>query len=361
MKKTKDLVGQEALEKVLPLNRAGIGVTVGGGKTLIGLKHMDQNLSPSARFLVVGPKLEIYNTWKDEAKKHNLEHLIPHFTFSTYISLPKQDPSVYDIIYLDECHSLKYSHQGWLNLFPGKILGLTGTPPKFHYTEKGKMVDAFCPIVYSYTTDEAIEDEILNDYEIIVHSISLSPVRNIPISKGGRNWFTSEKDSYEFWTNRIQEAVGGKALQIARIMRMRVLQDFPSKEKYAKALLQGIYNKVLIFANTHEQADKLCKHSFHSNNPNSEENLEKFKRGEITQLSAVHQLSEGVNIPDLREAVILHAYANERKSNQRIGRALRLPPDQKAVIHILSYKGTVDEEWVKRALEGLDKNKISWV
>jgi superfamily II DNA or RNA helicase len=56
----------------------------------------------------------------------------------------------------------------------------------------------------------------------------------------------------------------------------------------------------------------------------------------------------------------MHAYGNERKASQRIGRLLRLNPDDKAIIHILCYKDTVDEKWVKDALEGFDQSKIVW-
>jgi hypothetical protein len=56
----------------------------------------------------------------------------------------------------------------------------------------------------------------------------------------------------------------------------------------------------------------------------------------------------------------MHAYGNERKAAQRIGRLLRLNPDEKAIVHILCYMGTVDERWVKEALETFDQSKILW-
>jgi superfamily II DNA or RNA helicase len=360
MAKTKDEIGSEALEAVLPLYRAGVGIATGGGKTLLGLRHMNANYTDYVRFLVVGPKNEVYTTWKEEAVKHKHEHLIPHFEFTTYLSLHKHDPEAYDVIYLDECHSLKETHKPWLNTYRGKILGLSGTPPKYEKSEKGRMVAEFCPIVYKYITDQAVEDDILNDYEIIIHKLQLSAVKNMPMHKNGKTWFSSERSSYDFWTSKIDEANTGKMLQMARIMRMRSLMEFPTKEHYARILMGQIKNKVLLFANTQDQADKLCTHSFHSENPLSQENLIAFKEGRITKLSCVHQLSEGVNVPDLKEIILMHAYSNERKAAQRIGRALRLDPNDKATIHILCYVGTVDEQWVKTALEGFDPTKIRW-
>ena len=85
-----------------------------------------------------------------------------------------------------------------------------------------------------------------------------------------------------------------------------------------------------------------------------------FKEGKIDKLSTVLQLNEGVNIPNLKQGIIMHAYGNERKAAQRIGRLLRLNPDDKAIVHILCYMDTIDEKWVKEALENFDQSKIVW-
>ena len=86
-----------------------------------------------------------------------------------------------------------------------------------------------------------------------------------------------------------------------------------------------------------------------------------FKKGEILKLSCVQQLNEGVNIPELKQGIIMHSYGNEKQASQKIGRLLRLNPDDTSVVHILCYKETADQEWVTKALEGFDRNKISWV
>ena len=143
-------------------------------------------------------------------------------------------------------------------------------------------------------------------------------------------------------------------------MRMKAMMEYPSKEKYTKKLMESISTKCIVFANTQAQADRLCNYSYHSGNKESEDNLILFKEGKINKLSTVLQLSEGVNIPNLRQGIIMHAYGNERKSSQRIGRLLRLNPDEKAIVHILCYVDTIDEKWVTEALEGFDQTKVLW-
>jgi superfamily II DNA or RNA helicase len=101
-------------------------------------------------------------------------------------------------------------------------------------------------------------------------------------------------------------------------MRMKAMMEYPSKELYTKKLMESIQTKCIIFANTQAQADRLCEYSYHSGNKESEDNLLMFKEGKIDKLSTVLQLNEGVNIPNLKQGIIMHAYGNERKAAQRI-------------------------------------------
>ena len=360
MKKTKDQIQAEALDALSKVKRGTVAMSVGTGKTLVGLKHMASLYHDNAFFLVVAPKVSIFQSWKDDAKKFDMEYLISHITFSTYLSLTKQD-SDYQAVYLDEAHSLLKSHSWWLNHYQGILIGLTGTPPKMEHSERGKIFKHFIPVVYKYETDDAVEDNILNDYEIIVHSLDLDTKQNMKAGKAPKFFYTSESANYKYWTGRCARASSDKEVQMMRIMRMKAIMNFPTKEAYAKNLLMSTTEKTLLFANTQEQADRLCDNSYHSGNPNSEYNLEDFKDGKIDELSCVLQLSEGINIPNLKIGIIMHAYGNERKASQRIGRLLRLNPNDKSTIHVLCYKDTIDEDWVIKALEDYDQTKITWI
>lgn len=355
----RETIQQEALDMAIKHKRCGLGISMGVGKTLIGLKYIDHfRKDNKPRVLVVAPKLSIFESWKDDSIKFGID--VDDLKFTTYLSLNKFNPNDYDIIVLDECHSLLDSHEIFLANFTGRILGLTGTPPRYSKSEKGEMVAKYCPMQYKYITDDAVDDDILNDYRIIVHKMPLNKRLNVSVKAKVGTFYTSEVKNYEYWTKRIMDAQSKKQEQIASVMRMRALMEFRTKEDYAKKLLQDIEDKCIVFCNTQDQADRICKHSYHSTNPESEDNLQQFKDGNIEELSCVMQLNEGVNIPNLRAGIIMHAYGNERKASQRIGRLLRLNPDDTAYIHILCYSGTVDERWVMEALKDLDDRKIKY-
>ena len=110
-----------------------------------------------------------------------------------------------------------------------------------------------------------------------------------------------------------------------------------------------------------QQADRSVRKVITQKNPQSEDNLQLFSDGLLDKLSCVLQLNEGVTIPGLKQGIIMHAYGNERKTAQRIGRLLLTNPTESAVCHILCYKGTQDDrKWVERALKDFDDNKIQY-
>jgi len=355
----KDLIQNEALIAALKYDKCTIALSMGLGKTYLGLKHMNYLYTEGCkRFLVVAPKLSIFDTWQQEMLHFGLDHLIPCVKFTTYLSLTKEHLN-YDCVYLDEAHNLLSSHDLWLSYFPNKILGLTGTPPRYTNSEKGVLFAKHCPVVYEYLVNEAVENEILNDYRIFVHPVYLDNKRNIAKkTKTGKTFYSSEQESYSYWTKRIMD---NEHNNMFKILRMKEMMTFKSKLKKAQELIKNLPAKHLIFCNTIEQAETISTYSYHSKNSQNDENLRLFCEDKIQVLSCVGQLNEGINIPNLSSGIILHSYANERKTQQRMGRLLRLDPSKTAACHILMYKNTVDEQWVQKALLDFDKEKITYL
>lgn len=349
----KSEIQAECISAIGTRKYSGVILGTGSGKTLLGLKHMVTRYTDTALFLVVAPKVSIHQEWISQAQQHGLEFLIPHMKFITYLSLPKADYG-YDFVYLDECHNAKKKHADWLRLYDGPVLGLTGTYPKYKTSESYIVCDEFCPVVYTYDISNGIDDHMLNDYRIYIHLLELDKTPAIRTKSGG---LMSEVNNYKMWCKFVDQAKPNKVM-MTRIMRMKAIQAYPTKVNYAKALLKQQEYKTLVFTDFTDQADIICEHTYHTKEKNSKSNLELFKSGKINKLASVQQIAEGANIPDLKVGIILHAYANEKKLRQKIGRFLRLNPNDQSVIHVLCYNNTVDLEWCKRALQDFDKQKI---
>ena len=371
----KQALQDQVLATIQGRRLAGIALTMGLGKTLIGLRDMDRLLAAGQLpdqaagkpFLVAAPTQAILDAWPQEARKFGLAHLLDHLEFTTYRSLGKAlAAGIYQKLYLDECHALKDSHEPGLKAHAAKkrsILGLTGTPPAQAHSEKGRLVATYCPIVVDYTTDEAVLAGLLNDYRLVVHRLPLRTERDYVLTtKSGSQFTTSERENYVYWSKRLANAAQDQLpIETLRILRMQALMNYPGKGHYMRYLADQQTDKVLLFTCNQQQAEAQAEHTYHSKNKHSQANLDKFNAGDIQRLACVAQLSEGISIPNLRVGIIWHAFGNERKAAQRIGRLLRLNPDQIATVHLLAYQETVDEQWVTQALESFDPAKISYV
>jgi len=350
----------EAVEVSMKYHRCTLAMSMRFGKTYTALKRLKKEYDKdnTIRILIVAPKVKIFDEWKDNAIKFGLEELLYNIDFSTYLSLTKKSKE-YDFIVLDEIHNIKPHHLSFVLSCNCKVLGLTGTPPK-PYSDKGKMIKQYIPIVFEYLTDDAVEDGILNDYRIIVHLLPLNTEKTLKVKmKNGQTFHTSEYDSYKYWTSRVESSLSQKEKSIISINRMRAMLNFETKIQYAKKLINEIDEKVIVFAGSKEHANTLSPYRYYSGNPLNKENLEKFKKGEIKVLSCIEQISEGITIKDLSQAIITHFYSgNSAKGFQKFGRILSLSPDEVATCHVLCYKGTVDEMWVGSALNRLDPTKI---
>ena len=79
--------------------------------------------------------------------------------------------------------------------------------------------------------------------------------------------------------------------------------------------------------------------------------------GAVKMLSTNNVKIMGVK-KNLKVGIIMHAYANDTKTRQKIGRFLRLSPEETAIIHILCYENTIDLHWVKSELSTFKQHNI---
>jgi superfamily II DNA or RNA helicase len=379
--KTKDELHEEVLGECAHHKCCSLNISMGAGKTRLALRRIAQ-LPDDAKVFVAIPIKGLAETWKKEANENGFGYLLDDITFDIYKNLHKYDSSKFRFVVFDEIHKIKGSHQSFLEGCAG-ILGLTGTKPPQH-SDAERLIDHYCPFIFDYLLDDAISDGMVNDYEITVHSIPLSDEKTIErtVEKTGATFHVSEKNDYEYrcgiivgmekekddlWRQRPPNLARrseqlNKALGLKRIARVSAIKGYEGKSRFVQKLLPSIGDRTIIFANTKSQADKLCPHSHYSGNKHSDDNTALFNTGGIQVLSCVEQLSIGVNLVNAKNGIIMHLYSgNSDKGRQRMGRLLRLNPNDKCHLHVICYKNTVDETWVRGSLADLDQSKITWI
>jgi superfamily II DNA or RNA helicase len=230
------------------------------------------------------------------------------------------------------------------------MYGLTGTLPTFGV--KLDFLKRYCPVIYTKKIEE-ITGTLVKDYEIQVHLLKPSEKQDITL-KSGKTW--SEKAQIQFYTNKYQITRSFSMM----LLLIKAVQNSKTKFDYLQKLVKET-DKSLIFLETKEQCKQLKLPSYYSGLSTSEQNLEDFQQGKINHLASIGQLKAGVTFKNVDKAILLHCYSSSSKAHQRCARVLNYVEGGKATLYILGLKGTRDEDWIKKGLQGFDQNKIKYI
>lgn len=323
--------------------------------------------------LLVTPTEEMRdNDWPDEFKKWNVG--MEGLTTVCYASLSKEDLTKYDFYVYDECHRLTvHNLERIRDIVPNKPrLGLTATFPKTKFedeTERVELMEALLPPIHTVTTDEAVDLELISDFEVLVLKFNLDLIRlNIPCGTK-KNEMRTEQTQYKKLSKRLAHAMYSKDPKTAGMKfsiiskRMNFVYNLPSKTRLSKQVLDSMHVKgkrTVVFAGSIEQANQLCgEFVYHSKS--SDKYLIQYQNKEIDLIGCVKALNEGKNLTEPDQALIIQVDSVDRNLVQRIGRIIRKRynnPTFKARIVILVALGTADEKWYKSSIIPFQTKRI---
>ena len=133
--------------------------------------------------------------------------------------------------------------------------------------------------------------------------------------------------------------------------RKKMLWTLSSSAHIAKFIKEQILansnNKVLLFSELTEQAEKLSANTIHSNN-DKEHNakmLKLFNSGKIRELSSCQSLTLGLNLKGANFAIFESYNSSNTNNEQKSGRTNRLPVEDTASLIYIVPRQTQAENW----------------
>lgn len=248
-------------------------------------------------------------------------------------------------------------------------VGLSATiDKKTEYLIQGKeitkfdLLKTFCPVVYTYSLQESMDNKTTRDIKFFVlrHELE-SAVANIQVTAKGSSFKTTEKANYAHLDKYVREAMFAKykdeatkkqrVIQVATT-RARFLYSLPSKIKSCKDLVSKLKGKTLVFGQDSKSLLDICPTSIVSDNPNYVQDLADFKSGKTMLTCSNKILKQGENIP-LLDNVVLMAYCSKNKDFTQMCGRIRM---DKSVGNVIVYvtSGTQEEKWFSKMTEELN-------
>lgn len=406
---TKDEVQKEAVELMKEHNKVILQWCTGLGKSKAAIeivKHLfyeylilETRQGTSFKVLLIVAETAHKKNWKDEFVKWKVEDYIwdKMITVDTYASLKNHRHEHYDLIILDEGH-----HSGsdlrldiLEDITCDNVLVLSATLPQSTIYELDRIFGKF--VSFKISMKQAIEWGLLAKPKVFLIPMKLDDIYQtqtiveergkaigrVTIRTEKKNMWTylkdkfhypnlrlempcTEREKYDWYVSKVEYwkrmymrtrniGIKNKWLQFGST-RKRYLGDLKSPQ--ALALLGKLQDKRLVcFCSSITQAEELGgENAIHSEKKGSLEIINSFNEKRINSLFAVGMIQEGQNLTDIEAGIIVQLDGQERAFIQKTGRAMRADEPE---IYILYYEGTRDEEYLKKALEGIDPEYVT--
>ena len=364
---------REWQEKAFPLwwekKRGIIKVVTGGGKTFFAIHCLKRYLEndPQKSILIVVPSIALLDQWYDSLSQNfddkeislngggEQTKIITKICISTIDSL-KNIISLIDaentLLIVDECHKIGTEKRGeMLTNALHATLGLSATPERdyddnFYIIIKKILGD----IIFDYDYIDAREDEVIVNFKLLYGYAALLP---------------EEENKYKKFTKSIQRraaTIGGQdmndyPLKMLIFNRARLVKNSKNRIPYGIELIQKYErDSWIVFTENKKQAKEFNKivnklKGFNSgiyntdlNDDERQENLEKFKAGNLNVLVSCTALDEGFDMPEADGAMILSASSSKRQRIQRMGRVLRITANKENALIVTVYSSKTEYE-----------------
>ena len=394
---TREEIYQQCVEKIAKTNALMMELATGTGKTKISLDLVNYLINSKwyedrkeLNILILVAKRVHKQTWQAEIDKWGgIHHPTAKINvrMECYESMHKCADKLYDVAIFDEVHHVgSESRLETLKaLRCGYIIGLSATIPRklkqyFKYNYHAETVT--CDIV------EAIENEILPEPQILLFPLMLdnrNPTEWLEINAKEKGPIVrgTYKDLWKYKKSKQHAMLActqrQKAIEYDKLiewfkkqymlrhsepMKQSWLFQAGKRLEYLADCKLGIVTDILYklanertitFCKTIEQAESVGKYCIHSQNAKADEMYNSFNQKKINHITAVNILNENANLVDCKYAIFCNYSSSEVCMPQRIGRSLR---HKSPIIIFPYYQGTREEEILKKAIEGFNKDSI---
>ena len=411
---------REALSTLLENRRLILNWGTGVGKSRVAVEAVRRLSGHGEKILLLVNETAHKDGWRREFGKalgEIGEELYDSLTVECYASAYKYRGTGWDLIVMDEGHHMRSELKTEiLSTFTSDyVLVLSAT-----LSEKGDgdallytLERTFGPFKQLFfNVQEAIDAKILGKPQIYVHRIPLDlvtapqtvcfdwgnpakrvevecPLSDFPLYAGHTNRYPSmslrmscsAREGYDFLTGKIdffrkqynaaRKAAGltGSAPDTGRsLVEYNRLVQYGNRRKmllgqckttFARWLLSTpslLGKKYICFCSDVDQGEELGgENIISSRRDDCATVIEAFNEGRIRSLFAVGMIQEGANLEGIEAGVIVQLGGKERVFVQKFGRALRA---RQPVQHIIVASDTRDEDYLRTALENIDRKYI---
>jgi superfamily II DNA or RNA helicase len=367
----KDVEQRKILSEIEAANFYGIiEIPPRVGKTRIGIltiESLEKSLGRSIQVLWITPEAALRD--KDipaDFKKFGAEDKLKNVLISTWRGLTKIK-GYFDFIIADEYQFMTENNS--LNLFNGeitwsKMIAMSATPPK-DYFKRIRLRSLGLQTIVKMDLDYAVDKELISDFNIKVVKFDLSPMDKVKHDR-----FTKVIDDTITNNKKCQEEILSTGKSNLRMQNVdftiygRANLIYQSAERInAIRKLKNLLGQKrgLIFTPYKKDAEALGPYYHSSSGKIGKSNYEDFRDKKINQLFLVKAGGVGHTYEGVQFVIVGQVTKDKTGiTTQNWGRGL-VNDGAPVEIYVLCARDTVEEQWLVKALEHVNKDKIEYL
>ncbi len=359
---------REALQAWLATRCGCIIMPTGTGKTEVALSLMAQTATST---LIVAPVRDLMYQWHrrilgglgyDAGIIGDNVFRVQPVSVTTYDSACIHMDKLgnrFGLIVFDECHHLPGEVRrdaARMSAAPWR-LGLTATPER----SDGRHLDLqwlVGPVVYEMPIADA-KGHVLADYEVVripVHLSADEQTRYDRLSAAVRRYMAERrKDDAKYSWQDLCAETGKTPAARAALKAYRAKKAIEDRAEDKLRVLEDLFRlhvgePVIVFAGSNSMARDVSRRFLipcllnHCGKKERLEILQGLEQGSYGALVANQVLDEGVDLPEVKVAVVIGGSASSRQAKQRLGRILRKRGNTKARLYEIVCADTKEEQ-----------------
>ena len=357
---TKNEIQRIIIDKIKNALFRGIvlaSVRLGKTRILINSIIEHSNNKPSS-ILILYPNIDIKFSWEAEFEKLNYKAY--DLKYCTFASIEKEKDNIYDYVIIDEAHLLGKENQlpiaGKIAKNNKHIILASGT-----YSEDTLLNLKFetgLQQIVNYTTDDAINDGIVNDFKVEVHLFKLDDVRSVQFG-GLKKWYSTDYKECQRMSKKVDESFGQDKMMIA-LFRMKMINSCQSLIRNVQQWIKDNPDKRFILFTGDEKIGMNYKIPMFNSKSKNNDVLKDFQEYRSNSLCLIKKGGTGVTYERLDTILITDINSNSETLEQRCGRSLLFEEGKESIIHIFCSTEQFQLNWLEKSLKSINPDKITY-
>jgi superfamily II DNA or RNA helicase len=353
----KDEVQEKIRTQILENEFKGIVLSsVRSGKTRILLNCVKtQTYFENPRVLILYPNVDIKVSWENEQELIGFK---PNITYCTFASIHTQLDKEYDIVLVDEAHLLGEENQLPMcaEIVKKHKCAILASGTFSSDTMYNIIFHTGFKLIVNYPTEKAIEDGLVSDYKVFIHSYNVDNTIKKQYGKA-KKWQNTELGELNRMERNIMFASNERLKMFHSLERMRFINTCDSLKNAVSNWISENQNKRFLMFCADSKISEYYGLPTYNSKSNNDSNLGEFQIGRINQLVLVKKAAQGVTFPNLDTVLITAINSNNEVFEQMLGRSLLKDTDE-AKIHVFVSNMDFQIKWMNKALIKVPSQKI---